>query len=72
MIYKVPQIEIDTANKNRVLGIIRYYSFMDGGLDLSKIDPKILIQVHGLKISLAEAGVFVQELISEGKVEEVI
>ena len=67
--YRVPQIEIDEVNKNRVLGIIRYYTFKEEGLDLDKVNPKTLIHQHGLNISLAEAGLFVQQLISEGKVE---
>jgi len=72
MKYKIPQSEINEVNKNQVLGIIRYYSFKDGGIDLDKVNPQTLIQMHGLDISLAEAKVFVQQLISEGKIEQVI
>jgi len=67
--YKVPQSEIDEANKNSILGIIRYYTFKEGGVDLDKVNPETLIHRHGLSISLAEAKVLVQQLISEGKVE---
>ena len=67
-IYKIPQSEIDEANKATVLGIIRYYTLKEGGVDLDKVNPKTLIYRHGLKISLAEAKVFVQQLIFEGKV----
>ena len=67
--YKIPQSKIDEVNKNKVLGIIRYYTFKEEGLDLDKINPTTLIRKHGLNISLTEARVFVQQLISEGKVE---
>ena len=69
--YRTPQSEIDKANKNKVLSIIRYYTFKEGGLDLEKVNPKTLIHKHGLDISLAKAKVFVQELISESKIEKV-
>ena len=68
-IYKIPQSEIDEMNKKRVLGIIRYYTIKEGGIDLDKINPVTLIHKHGLNISLSKAKTFVQQLISEGKVE---
>jgi len=71
-IYKIPQSEIDEMNKNSILGIIRYYTFKEGGVDLDKINPETLIHRYGLNISLAEAKIIVQQLISEGKVEKVI
>ena len=72
VIYRIPQSEIDEANKNSILGIIRYYTFKEGGVDLDKINPETLIHRYGLNISLAEAKIIVQQLISEGKVEKVI
>jgi len=69
--YRIPQSEIDEANKNSILGIIRYYTFKEGGVDLDKISPETLIHKHGLNISLDEAKVLVQQLISEGKVVKV-
>ena len=71
IIYKIPQSEIDEANKSRVLDVIRYYSFKEGSVDLDKINPTTLLHRFGIKISLADAKIFVQELISEGKVEVV-
>ena len=71
VIYRTPQSEIDEANKNSILGIIRYYTFKEGGVDLDKINPETLIHRYGLNISLAEARVFVQQLISEGKIVKV-
>jgi len=67
--YKIPQSEIDEMNKSKVLGIIRYYTIKEGSIDLDKVNPKTLIYRHGLNISLSKANTFVQELISEGKVE---
>lgn len=69
--YRTPQNEIDEMNKNRVLGVIRYYTFKEGGVDLNKVNPTTLLHRFGIEISLNDAKNFVQELISEGKVEKV-
>ncbi len=69
--FRIPQSEIDEMNKGRVLAIIRYYTIKEGSIDLDKVNPATLIHRHGLNISLAEARTFVQQLISEGKVEQV-
>ena len=69
VIYRIPQSEIDEMNKNRVLGVIRYYTIREGGVDLSKVNPATLIHRHGLNISPVKAKILIQELISEGKVE---
>jgi len=67
--YRVPQSEIDEMNKTRVLGVIRYYTFEKGGVDLEKLNPATIAHKHG--INLADAKKALQTLISEGKVEEV-
>ena len=68
--YRIPQGEIDEDTKNRVLGVIRYYTFKEGGLDLDKVNPETLAYKHA--INLSDAKKVLQALISEGKVEKVI
>ena len=69
--YRIPQSEIDEMNKARVLSVIRYYTFNYGGIDLEKVNPTTLLHRFGIEISLADAKSFVQQLISEGKIEKV-
>ena len=67
--YRVSQSEIDELNKERVLSIIRYYTFKEGGIDLEKVNPTTLVHRYG--ISLEDAKKAVKTLISEGKVVKV-
>ena len=67
--YRIPQSEIDERNKELVLSTIRYYTIQLGGVDLGKLDSKTLARRIG--ISLNDAKIAVQALISEGKVEKV-
>ena len=68
-IYKVPDSEIKEMNKIRVLSIVRYYTFKEGGADLDKINPTTLAVRYG--INLDDAKIAMQSLISEGKVVKV-
>lgn len=69
-IYRIPQAEIDAANKELVLSVIRFYTYKYGGADLDKINPTTLVSRFGIK--LADAKIALQSLISEGKVVKVV
>jgi len=69
MKYRVLQSETDEDIKNRVLSIIRYCTFEEGGVDFDKVNPTNLTRSYG--ISLEDVQEVLPDLISEGKIEVV-
>ena len=68
--YKVPQTELDEDNKNKILGMIKYYTIKEGGIDFDKINPvTFLSSSYGITLEDVEAAV--QALITDGKIEVV-
>jgi len=67
--YKVPQSELDEDNKNKILGMIKYYTIKEGGIDFDKINPvTFLSSSYGISLEDVEAAI--STLITETKIEE--
>jgi len=66
--YRVPQSELDEDIKNRVLGMIKYYTIKEGGIDFDKINLATFLSTsYGM--TLADAQEAVSTLITESAIE---
>ena len=70
VIYKVPQADLDEVIKERIVGVVRFYTIKEGGVDVDKVNPVTL--TSRFAISLADAKRLMPGLLAEGRIEKVV